>query len=258
MRTIEKVHVIPLGFERSVAVEPVKVLGGVRAHIITIGGKFAEKYRLHKKQRYFERAVAADLEHLGLEVEVHYTDLFDFEMAIETISEVVVEEKSDGGEVYINLSSHGRFVSVASALVGWYHGVRTFYVFPERYAKDEKEERAYGRSVCGKPVIFEIPNLEFVKLSNEERYAISLIYSQKECDREYLKLQDLAERLEVQFPHIYSFSCDGRRKEQRLLNKINRRVVSKLEARGLIEKEKVGRNVILRLTELGKLFALLG
>ncbi|HIH69530.1 DUF6293 family protein [Methermicoccus shengliensis] len=258
MKTIEKVHIIPLGFERSVAVKPIRVLGGVRAHVITIGGKFAEKYELHEKQRYFERAVVADLEKLGLEVKVHYADLFDFRMAVGAIAEVVVEEKSAGSEVYLNLSSHGRLVSVASALVGWYHGVRMFYVFAERYARDEEEERMYGRSVCEKPVIFEIPSLEFVKLSEEERYAISLIYSQREHGKDYMKLRDLSERLEIQFPHIYSFSGEGRRKGQELLNKVNRRVVSRLEARGLIEKEKVGRNVILMLTKLGEFFALLG
>ncbi|WP_456330656.1 DUF6293 family protein [Archaeoglobus sp.] len=62
----------------------------------------------------------------------------------------------------------------------------------------------------------------------------------------------MAEKFEKRFKHIYSFSGEDRRKEQALLNKINRRVISKLEARGLIEKEKVGRNVFLRLTELGE------
>jgi hypothetical protein len=258
MKTIEKVHVIPLGFERSIAVKPIKVLGGVRAHIITIGGKFAEKYKLHEKQKYFERAVVADLEKLGLDVKVHYADLFDFRMAVGAISEVVVKEKKEGREVYLNLSSHGRLVSVASALVGWYHGVRVFYVFAERYARDEEEERIYGRSVCEKPVIFEIPSLEFVKLSEEEKYAISLIYSQREHGKDYMRLRDLSEKLEIRFPHIYSFSGEGRRKKQELLNKVNRRVISRLEARGLVEKEKVGRNVILRLTEFGEFFAVLG
>lgn len=258
MKTIEKVHIIPLGFERSVAVKPIRVLGGVRAHLITIGGKFAEKYELYEKQRYFERAVVADLERLEVEVEVHHTDLFDFMMAVGAIAEVVVEEKNRGSEVYLNLSSHGRLVSVASALVGWCHGVRTFYVFAERYARDEEEEKIYGRSVCEKPVIFETPSLEFVKLSNEEKYAISLIHSQIEYGKDHMKLRELSKKLEIQFPHIYSFSGEGRRKEQELLNKVNRRVISRLEARGLVEKEKVGRNVILRLTELGEFFALLG
>ena len=93
MKTIEKVHVIPLGFERSVAVEPVSALGGVRAHIITVGGEFAEKYELSEKQRYFEKVVREDLENLGVEVEVHYADLFDFKMAVGEIF-----QSSSGGE----------------------------------------------------------------------------------------------------------------------------------------------------------------
>lgn len=172
----------------------------------------------------------------------------------ERYSRVVVEEKNAGSEVYLNLSSHGRLVSVASALVGWYHGVRMFYVFAERYASDKEEERKYGRSICsGKPVIFEIPNLEFVKITKEEKFALQEIRK-----GDVMKLDKLAKKFEEQFLHIYTFPGESRRKKQGLLNKINRRVVGKLEARGLIEKGKVGRNVFLRLTELGEFFAMLG
>ena len=76
--------------------------------------------------------------------------------------------------------------------------------------------------------------------------------------KDYIKLQDLSKKLKERFPHIYSFSEESRREQQELLNKINRRVISRLKSRGLIEKEKIGRNVILRLTELGEIFALLG
>ncbi|RLI75720.1 hypothetical protein DRP04_13240, partial [Archaeoglobales archaeon] len=164
MKTIEKVHIIPLGFERSVAVNPVRTLGGVRAHIVTIGGKFAEKYnsKMVEKQRYFEKVVIDDLRKMDIDVKVHYADLFDFKMAIGVISRIILQEKSrekEGRkvEIYVNISSHGRLVSVASALASWYHGVKAYYVFPDRYAKDENEEKEFGRSICGKhPRILEV------------------------------------------------------------------------------------------------------
>nr|WP_290597198.1 MULTISPECIES: hypothetical protein [unclassified Archaeoglobus] len=49
----------------------------------------------------------------------------------------------------------------------------------------------------------------------------------------------------------------SRQQKQKLITKINRRVLEKLEAKGYIERDKVGRNTILRLTELGEFFALL-
>ncbi len=256
MKTIEKVHVIPLGFERSVAVKPLRVLGGNRAHVITIGGKYAAKYDLWEEQRYFEEAVVRDLEKLDIEVEIHYADLLDFREAVKAIASVVVSEKKQGREVYINLSSHGRLVSVASALVGWYHGVRMYYVFPNRYSKDEEEIRTYGRSVCYQPLVFEVPHVEVVRLSDEERFAMITIYGEKP-----VRLDEVAKKFCKRFPHIYECrKIHGRwerKSEQEVKTKLNRRVLSKLESRGLIERERVGRNTFLRVTDKGEIFALL-
>ena len=262
MKTLEKVHVIPLGFERSVAVKPIRVLGGSRAHIITIGGEYAAKYELYDKQKYFEEAVKRDLEKMGIEVEVHYADLFDFKMAVGTIAKVIVEEKKKGCEIYVNISSYGRLVSVASALAGWYHGARVYYVFPDRYARDEEEERLYGRSVCEKPMILEVPRVEFVRLTEEERFAISLIYSKIWNGKDYVGLDEIIEEFSKRFPHIYLVETDmlgrmSRQQKQKLTTKINRRVLEKLETKGYIKRDKIGRNTILRLTDLGEFFAVL-
>lgn len=262
MITLEKVHVIPLGFERSVAVKPVRVLGGTKVHIIVIGGKYAEKYELSEEQRYFIEAVVNDLEKMSVEVDIHYADLFDFKQAIKAIAEIVVEEKKSGKEVYLNLSSHGRLVSIASALVGWYHGIRMYYVLANRYAKNEEERKLYGRSVCDKPVIIEVPQVELVRPSEEDRFTILLIHSKKKDGKEYVKLGDIAEKFCDEFPHIYS--CEGdekgaitRRGLQKLLTKLNRRVMDKLESKGYIKREKIGKNVFLKLTEAGEFLAIL-
>lgn len=259
MKRIERVHIIPLGFERSIAVNPIKALGGKRAHIVTIGGEFAEKYDLWEEQRYFEETVFKDLEALGLDVEVHYADLFDFKEAVKKIAGITLMEKSKGSEIYLNLSSHGRLVSVASALVGWYHGIRMYYVLADRYAKDIEELRLYGRSVCEDRVILEVPQIEVVKLSDEERFALSLIFSN---GKRYAKLGDIAEKFCYKFPEIYMCKKGDRGKltwkgKQELLTKLNRRVLSKLESKGYIEREKVGRNTVLRITDEGEIFALL-
>ena len=48
-----------------------------------------------------------------------------------------------------------------------------------------------------------------------------------------------------------------RKSEQEVKTKLNRRVLSKLESRGLIERERVGRNTFLKVTDKGEIFALL-
>lgn len=264
MRTLKKVHVIPLGFERSVAVKPVRAIGGSRVHIITIGEKYAQKYELYEEQKYFNEVVKKDFENMGIEVKIHYTDLFDFKKAIFTISSIIIEEKNKKNEVYVNLSSHGRFISIVSAIAGWYHNVRVYYVFPDRYARNDRERKDYGRSVCETMRIFELPRVEFVKLSEEEKFAISLIYFKiQKNGRGFVWLNEIKDEFPRRFPYIYPFeeNVSNRRKkreiDQRLITKINRRVLDKLESKKYIMRDKIGRNTILKLTEFGEFLALL-
>ncbi len=203
----------------------------------------------------------SEFEKLGLEIEIIYADLFDFESAVKAISEAVLEEKKEGREVYLNLSSHGRLVSVVSALIGWYHGVRMYYVLADRYARDERERRERGRSICESVRILEVPNVEVMKLSKEESVALSLIFKENSKGRS-AKLEDLLEEFCRAFPEVYACEKDAggkwkRKAKQENLTKLNRRVISKLEAKGFIEREKSGRNVFLRLTDRGKIYALL-
>ena len=76
----------------------------------------------------------------------------------------------------------------------------------------------------------------------------------------FKKLKEIAEKFCDEFPHIYQCERDRsgnltRKDKQELLTKLNRRVISKLESKGYVEREKVGRNTILRLTQHGELFA---
>ncbi|WP_394329814.1 MULTISPECIES: DUF6293 family protein [unclassified Archaeoglobus] len=91
---------------------------------------------------------------------------------------------------------------------------------------------------------------------------MSLVHSKIWNGKGYLSLDEIIEEFSKKFPHIYSVETDiqgrmSRQQKQKLITKINRRVLEKLEAKGYIERDKVGRNTILRLTELGEFFALL-
>ncbi len=63
------------------------------------------------------------------------------------------------------------------------------------------------------------------------------------------------------FSHIYECrKIHGkweRKSEQEVKTKLNRRVLSKLESKGFIERERIGRNTFLRVTDQGEIFALL-
>lgn len=151
---VKIVHIVPLGFERSTVFRPLEVIGGDRVRIITIGGKFAEKYEFFEEQRFFEEAVVRELKKMGFDVQMDYADLLDFEEAAKAIAKAIIEEKEVGG-VYVNLSSHNeRLISIISAIVACLNGVKMYYVLPERCASDEVEMEFYGISVVEVPEVY--------------------------------------------------------------------------------------------------------
>ncbi|AGK61359.1 hypothetical protein Asulf_01368 [Archaeoglobus sulfaticallidus PM70-1] len=254
MKTLRVVHIIPLGFERSIVTKAIRKIGGEKVHILSIGPENAHLRDpdLYKKQQYFTNAVIGDLKKLGYDVEFHDVDLFDFESVLSKISELIVQEKMRGARVYINISAFGRLVAVAASLAGWYHDCIVYYVEPDRYYENEKEFYDYGRSVCIDPEILELPKIEIAKLSDKERFALSFLLKSDRQARTYEILEALGEEFQE-----FRVERKDRREYQRAINKLNRLVLDKLESEGYIERVKEGRYNRIVLTEEGKIIALL-
>ena len=254
MKTLKVVHIIPLGFERSIVTTAVRKIGGEKVHILSIGPKNASSrdLELYKKQQFFTNAVIHDLRKMGYEVQPHDVNLFDFEVVLGKISELADQEKRSGAKVYINISAFGRLVAVIASLVGWYHDCVVYYVEPDRYYENEKEFYEYGRSVCVDPDIIELPKIEIAKLSREERFTLSFLLKSGGNAR----TNEILEALGNEF-HEFETEDKSRMEYQRAINKMNRRILDKLESKKYIERIKEGRYNRIVLTEEGRIIALL-
>lgn len=254
MKTIRIVHVIPLGFERSIVTSPIRKLGGEKVHILSIGSKNANNRdpELYRIQQYFTDAVMDDLTKMGLKVEFHDVDMFDFEAVLKKISEIVVKEKNSGSTVYINISAFGRLVSVAASLAGWYHDCVVYYVEPDRYYENEKEFYEYGRSVCLNPKKMELPKIDIAKLSDKERFTLSFLQENNGRTR----TNEILKALNEVFPE-FDFDLKNRREYQRAINKLNRLILDKLESKGYIRRIKEGRYNWIHLTKEGRIISVL-
>ncbi|AEA46872.1 HFX_2341 family transcriptional regulator domain-containing protein [Archaeoglobus veneficus] len=258
MKILRVVHIIPLGFERSIVTRAIRKIGGEKVHILSIGPENARLRDpdLYKKQQYFTYAVINDLRKMGYEVEFHDVDLFNFESALSKISELIVQEKTRGARVYINISAFGRLIAVVASLAGWYHDCTVYYVEPDRYYENEEEFFKYGRSVCIDPEIIELPKIEIAKLSEEERFTLSFLINKGG----QAKTDEILKALEKKFQE-FKIECkdrsEYRREYQKVINKLNRRILDKLESKKYIERIKAGRYNRIDLTDEGKIIALL-
>lgn len=136
----EIVHIIPLGWERSRAIDPLKYVAARRVYLL---------HRLdHKLTIKFVELVASELQNSGIEVKkIPLTERPDtkftreFETLLFLVSKIVVEENEKKNRVYLNISAAGKIAAAACFLVGMYHWdkiVAVYYARPAKYTVEEE------------------------------------------------------------------------------------------------------------------------
>ncbi len=164
------------------------------------------------------------------EVEIKEIDKKNVIKAASQLIAVIEREKKEGREVIINASGSLRTLAIAGYIAACVTGAKIFSSIP-RY--DEKGEEV------GIEEIIEIPTLPVDFPSKEQMEIISAI------DGGVDSLDELVFRLN---PGIKKDSKEFRNERSRLSHHL-----AKLERMGLVRKEKVGKNVRIVVTELGKI-----
>ncbi|RZN60467.1 DUF6293 family protein [Methanonatronarchaeum sp. AMET6-2] len=247
----EIVHITPLGFEVDRVLQPLKKYPANRVHILTVDSE-KHGHELYKKQKKYTNKVERKLEKLDIEPLVHDTDIFSLLDVMDETSRLIKQEKNRGSRVYVNISGAGRLTAVASTLTGMYHDVKTYYVKADRYPSNEKEKIEHGLSIVEKTEVEEITSLNFKKPCEEAVSVLKLIEEGPQ------KTDEILNHLSKEHER-YSFDgryCDLERKEkQKLIMRLNRGILDKLERNGYITREKTGRRNIIRCTETGRYIA---
>ncbi len=252
----EIIHILPLGIEYDRAVVPFQGQNGFRpnrVYLLTIQSSRYAPSDMTKDHMEKADRVRKFLESLNIEVIVVDTKLIDILDVIYKIANIIYEEKADGNNVYINMSSAGRLTSVAATLVGMFHDIKVYYVKATRYSKTKEEREEHGITICENRDVVFLKNFQ-ITMPNE----LSLKVLVEIYNREKMRTIDI-----IQF--LYKSGADGfnlnyysireRSKKTSIIMRLNRRILDKLENARYITKLKLGRESEYKLTESGRYIA---
>ena len=257
----EIVHIIPLGHEVDRAVKPFERLKANRVHLLTImeGKKSKIKYsrEMENKQKYFLGVVKKKLGEKDIEVECTNVDMFDILEVMKKVSKIIQKEKLENNIVYVNISGAGKLASVGATLAAMAHGARVYYVVADRYSKSEEQELQHGLSICEKLNIMFLENFQ-LQLPDENSLKVLVSLCEKEKGMKTKEILDIlresgAEGFEKDYAKL--IGEEKRRTHQKYLIKLNKGILDKLEKRGYIIREKLGRYNTIKITESGKYVA---
>jgi hypothetical protein len=275
MAGMEKiVHIIPLGHEYDRAVKPFEDSNADRVYLLTRWHDPSAAMKMVDDQRYYASKVRDALSERRIDVRCESVNLFDFLEVTKSISKIIVREKAEGNRIQMNMSAAGRLTSVAATLVGMHHDVQVYYVHADDYPDDPEERKEHGLSVCDSNKITYLTNLKFDMPDPIGMNILAFL-----CKKgKRVNTRDLLDRLnELQVEGFQELFCDNinlvddderkssqyrtivakRTLQSRQLMKLNKTILEKLEAKGYIKREKIGRNLYVSNTDTGKYVAYL-
>jgi hypothetical protein len=251
----ENVHIIPLGYEYDRAVRPFEGPSGFRAnrvYLLSVLEGVNAQIEVREKHQKYANMVMKRLGELGIPVIPVPTNLIDILEVLRKICNIIRTERASGNNVYINMSSAGRLTSVGATLSGMVHGVRVYYVMSDEYADQDPRMETHGYTIVETPQITYLENFQ-ISLPNELQLRVLIAVMQKKKMRtigiiEFLRSIDAPDFGE----NYYSLN---RSEKSRVMMKLERGILEKLEERGLIKKNRLGRESEFEVTETGRYIA---
>ena len=271
------VHIIPAGLEYDRVVKPLlKDFTVSKAYLLineNLGKDFGKQKEIIDRFRRSIKKVPIEWE----EIEV---DIYDFNKTFQTVYSLINKEALAGNPVYINISSSPKILLVAlimAAFMNKEHGeVELFYVEPEKYYDGEvvhaimqlldkkadeknivnnlrelaKEIEAHGMA-AGEARIHEFPPFPIAEITDIEYDMLRVI---RDANVPSTKDQDLAGQGSVSSIKKLKERLDDK------LGKVTPRsnvkyYLDNLQRMGLVRTERDKKELNIRLTKVGELFA---
>ena len=255
----ETVHIIPLGHEIDRAVKPLVNKKIDRVHLLAISPNADIDPVMKEKQVNYTQKVTDHMEDLSIQVIFHPVNMFDVLDVLKNVSRIIVREKTDGNNVYVNMSACGRKTSFAVTVAAMYHEVVSYYVAADGYATG----RNSGKEIDHGMSIVESGNIEFLqqfKIMKPKPVNIELLaelYRRKATDKPFMKSDEI-----IDFFHerkVRGFEetpkekhgLDKSKLRRALLNRINRSHLEELDDQKYIEKKMSGKEFSVSITPAG-------
>lgn len=149
---LQKVHIIPVGFEFGRIIEPLEKIKADKVFLITDINDFGghAKYFYEKSKKEIERKITKDIERIPCNI-WNLTDLLN------KLSTLIFHEKSQKNFVFINVSSGNKLFSIAATIAGMMYGANLYYAKAEKQSqyKTRKDKKGNPLPITFGPYIVE-------------------------------------------------------------------------------------------------------
>ncbi|HUK85527.1 MAG TPA: DUF6293 family protein, partial [Candidatus Acidoferrum sp.] len=252
----QHVHIIPLGFEIDRAVVLLEKLPANRVYLL-VTPEDPDYPDEKKEQLHYVNEVTRKLREKKIEVIMKEVDCFDIKQLMNSVSSLILEEKSKGNVVYVNMSAGGRLSSVGATLAAMAHNAEVYYASASEYSKNDSDRQLHGLSICNKSEGMIIENFQIKLPDDAGKIVLTSIWRKgKKMNTEEILETLVAKGVEI-FADEKKFRSkeEQRRLQQKNRVNLNKAVLNKLEKDGYILREKSGRFNKISLTESGEYMA---
>ncbi len=265
------IHIIPAGLEYDRVIKPLFKDFTVSKAYLLINDPRKSKKGFEEQQEAVEKFINA-IRQVPIEWEDVYVDIYDFNETFKAVYRLINKEARAGNPVYINISSAPKILQVALTLAAFLNKgcgeVELFYVEPERYYEGEligaimslldsgvderkvvdrlrelaREIEAHGMA-AGESRIHEFPPFPIASISDIEYEILKLIRKQEKAEaRGISSIKEMKELLDRELGYETPRSNV-------------RYYLDNLQRIGLVSTERYKKELRIRLTRVGELFA---
>lgn len=260
----EIIHIVPLGWERSRAITPIKKIKAHRIYLL-----YRTDYRISLK---FVKKVKKELENDNIEIiEKQINPSREFDSLLFHISQIIMKENKKGNRIYLNLSSSGKIAAAAIILASTFHSnkiTNVYYIQPEKYTIFEEDpKKAFNEFgfTYGLTDIKYIPSFSIMRPNDDAQKLLAILY--EKGPQSYINLMKELKKVNVNLFKGYNYvepnSPLERRKKQneinKWVNKLKRNFIINLEKDNYIELQPTykGPKKQVSITENGEYIAIL-
>jgi len=236
MRTIDEVHVVPLGYEHDRILEPIRRHDADVVYLLAgDGGK--------TPLTPYQQALVEEFESEGRAIRFREADLGDLYDVLAVVTTVAAEHEDD--VVRVNVSSGGKLAAIGSAIACMATAATAYYVHVEEHVPD-LESNPRTRGMVEAEVLPSYP----IETVSRDQVAVLEYLAAENTDVYTAKKSDLIEFAETA---DLSFMIDADpANDKAKFALLNANIIDPLVDDGYIRVESVGRQKQIELTETGE------
>jgi len=227
------VHIMPVGPEKDILLESIKKSGHPIQKVYLVLGK--DKNLSGEKEAYKAATEIEKTLNVLIEVEKIYVDKLDIYSAVLEMLKVIKKEISEGNDVLINSTGSTKTMCIACYVASQLSGSKLYMVIP----------KFKGDKVVGIDRVVEILIPPLKRIGEDK---IVIIKTIDEEGGEVESINKLIELLEGKTEDQKTYMAQRARMSYHLKG---------LEEDGLVVMQREGKNVKIKLTELGRAYALM-